>query len=63
MQPYKQSIRHDGYSLTNRRLDLTDAALLVKVLVEIYSTPTPKGWRKPKSKDTCLIDDERCLLQ
>ena len=24
----------------------TDAALLVEELVEIYTTPTPKGWRK-----------------
>ena len=26
----------------------TDAALLVKELAEIYSTPTPKGWSEPK---------------
>ena len=26
----------------------TDAALLVEELAEIYSTPTPKGWRKAK---------------
>ena len=25
-----------------------DAALLVEELAEIYSTPTPKGWRKAK---------------
>ena len=25
-----------------------DAALLAKELIEIYSTPTPKGWRKAK---------------
>jgi len=24
----------------------TDAALLVKELAEIYTTPTPKGWRE-----------------
>ena len=24
----------------------TDVALLVKELAEIYTTPTPKGWRK-----------------
>ena len=36
--------------------DLTKprAAPLVEELVEIYSTPTPKGWRKPKSKDIGL---------
>ena len=26
----------------------TNAALLVKELAEIYSTPTPKGWLGPK---------------
>ena len=26
----------------------TDAALLAEELAEIYSTPTPKGWPKPK---------------
>ena len=30
--------------------DWTDAALLVEELVEIYSTPTPKGWRKAEKK-------------
>jgi len=28
------------------------AALLAEELVEIYSNPTPKEWRKPKSKGT-----------
>ena len=31
----------------------TNAALLVKELVESYTTPTPKGWRKAK-KITCI---------
>ena len=31
----------------------TDAALLAEELVEIYSTPTPKGWLEPK-KVTCI---------
>ena len=26
----------------------TDAALLVEELAEIYTTPTPKGWREAK---------------
>ena len=26
----------------------TDAALLVEELVEIYTTPSPKGWREAK---------------
>ena len=31
----------------------TDAALLVEELIEIYTTPTPKDWRKAK-KVTCI---------
>jgi hypothetical protein len=38
-------------------VDQTDAALLTKELTEIYSTPTPKGWPKPKKvNDLYLID-------
>ena len=29
----------------------TDAALLVEELAEIYSTPTPKGWREAKKSN------------
>ena len=32
----------------------TDAVLLVEELTEIYTTPTPKGWRKAKEKVTCI---------
>ena len=32
----------------------TDAALLAEELAEIYSTPTPKGWRKAKKKIICI---------
>ena len=28
-----------------------DAALLVEELTEIYTTPTPKGWRKAKKSN------------
>ena len=31
----------------------TNAALLVEELIEIYTTPTPKGWRKAK-KVICI---------
>ena len=35
----------------------TDAALLAEELVEIYSTPTPKGWPEPKKvRNLYLID-------
>ena len=36
-------------------VDQIDAALLVEELIEIYSTSTPKGWRKAK-KVIVLID-------
>ena len=29
----------------------TDAALLVEELDEIYTTPTPKGWRKAEKRN------------
>ena len=30
------------------KVDQIDVALLVEELAEIYSTPTPKGWREAK---------------
>ena len=39
----------------NPELGRTDATLLVEELVEIYSTPTPKGWHEAK-KVIVLID-------
>ena len=35
-------------------VDRTDATLLVEELTEIYTTPTPKGWRKAKKKIICI---------
>ena len=38
-------------------VDRIDAAILAEELVEIYSTPTPKGWPEPKKViDFYLID-------
>ena len=38
-------------------VDRIDAAILAEELVEIYSTPTPKGWPEPKKViDLYLID-------
>ena len=37
-------------------VDRTDAALLVEELIEIYTTPTPKGWRKAEKSNFVLID-------
>ena len=54
---YKHNISRDG---THRQVGgrSVDAALLIEELVEIYSTPTPKGWREAK-KVIVLIDCER----
>ena len=57
MQPYKQSISHDGYSQINRRSDLTDAAMLTEELTKIYSTPTPKGGTGPKKLKVLVLID------
>ena len=47
MQLYKYDTSHDG---THRQAEgrSVDAALLVEELIEIYSTPTPKGWRRAR---------------
>ena len=33
------------------KVDRINAALLVEELVEIYSTPTPKGWREAEKSN------------
>ena len=38
----------------------TDEALLAKELIEIYSTPTPKGWPEPKKVNNWYLID--CVL-
>ena len=35
----------------------TDAALLAEELTEIYSTPTAKGWPKPKKVSNLYLID------
>ena len=35
----------------------TDAALLTEELIEIYSTPTPKGWSEPKKVSNLYLID------
>ena len=52
MQLYKHNINRDGIHRQVRDL-LVDAAPLVEELVEIYSTPTPKGWREAE-KSNCI---------
>ena len=43
-----KSISHDGTYRQAVEVDRIDAAILAEELTEIYSTPTPKGWPKPK---------------
>ena len=52
MQLYKYDTSRDG---THRQAGgrSADVALLIEELVEIYSTPTPKGWREAK-KGNCI---------
>ena len=52
MQLYKYDTSHDGNHRQARGRSV-DATLLVEELIEIYSTPTPKGWREAK-KDNCI---------
>ena len=40
-------------------VDRIDATLLVEELIEIYITPTPKGWREAKKVKT---DFDWCVL-
>ena len=61
MQLYKYDTSHDGNHRQARGRSV-DATLLVEELIEIYSTPTPKGWREAK-KVIVLIDCVISLLQ
>ena len=49
MQLYKYDTSRDGTHRQARGRSV-DVALLVEELVEIYSTPTPKGQREAKKK-------------
>ena len=52
MQLYKYDTSHDS---THRQAEgqSVNAALLVEELIEIYSTPTPKGWRECR-RSNCI---------
>ena len=57
-----RGISHDGTYIQAVEVDRIDVALFAEELIEIYSTPTPKGWSEPKKViDLYLIDC--CLLQ
>ena len=50
MQLYKHNTSHDG---THKQAvgRSVDVALFVEELAEIYSTPTPKGWREAEKRN------------
>ena len=50
MQPYEQRYKPWQYLQQAVEVDRIDAAVLAEELVEIYSTPTPKGGQSQKSK-------------
>ena len=52
MQLYKHNTSRDG-THKQAKGQSVNAALLVKELIEIYSTPTPKGWREAR-KSNCI---------
>ena len=54
--PYEQRINHDGTYRQAVEVDRIDAAILAEELTEIYSTPTPKGWPKPKKVIDFVFD-------
>ena len=43
-----RGISHDSTYRQAVEVDQIDAVVLAEELTEIYSTPTPKGWPKPK---------------
>ena len=57
-----RGINHDGTYKQAVEVDWIDAAILAKELIEIYSTPTPKGWPEPK-KVFDFVFDWLMLLQ
>ena len=52
-----RGINHDGTYIQAVEVDRIDASILTEELIEIYSTPTPKGWPEPKKvRNLYLID-------
>ena len=53
----KRSISHDGTYRQAVEVDQIDVAVLAEELIEIYSTPTPKGWLEPKNVSNLYLID------
>ena len=45
------------------KVSRTDVALLAEELVEIYSTPTPKGWPETKKVSNLYLIDCVCFTK
>ena len=52
-----RSISHDGTYRQAVEVDRINAAVLVEELVEIYSTPAPKGWPEQKKVSKLYLID------
>ena len=50
MQLYKHKYKPWRYLQQAVEVDQIDAAVLAEELTEIYSTPTPKGWREAEKR-------------
>ena len=57
MQPYEQSYKPWRYLQQAVEVDQIDAAVLAEELVEIYSTPNPKGWPESKKVSNLYLID------
>ena len=63
MQLSNKGISNDGTYRQVVEVDWIDAAILAKELVEIYSTPTPKGGRSKKKVINLYLIDWLSFLQ
>ena len=58
-----RGISHDGTYRQAVEVDRIEAVVLVEELVEIYSTPTPKGWSELKKVNNWYFIDCVSLIQ
>ena len=52
-----RGISHDGTYRQAVEVDRIDATILAEELIEIYSTPSPKGWSEPKKVSNLYLID------
>ena len=51
-----RGINHNGTYRQAVEVNRIDAAILAEELAKIYSTPTPKGWPRPKKVIDFVFD-------